>query len=520
MTVRRLDGVKIKPGSDEGALKSAAAKKLGVVEKAFSIRRILRKSIDARDKTDVRIVYSLAVETRAGRGLPEYREGYRSLKDIPKSRPSKPVKVLIVGAGPAGLYAALTLAEAGVRPVLIDRGGGVAEREIAVNRLRNEGVLDTECNVQYGIGGAGLFSDGKLNSGISAEMFSAVFGELHTLGAPEEILYSAMPHVGTDVLRKVLKNAAKAVTDAGGEIRTGAKLVDIRIENGRCVGGELANGDYIAADAVMLAIGHSAFDTFRMLREKGIDMVPKPFSVGVRIEHPQSMINEARYGAFASMLPPAYYKESAVASDGRGVYSFCMCPGGEVIVSSSEEDTLVTNGMSNYKRDGSNANSAVLVSVTPKDFGNELFGGFYARARAERAAYTAGGGGYYAPIEYFGKLVGKKAVLKTEPTALPGVKEADLKEYLPEFIVKDITEGITAFARHIPGFDMPGAVLTGVETRSSCPVRIVRNDLGESNIPGIYPIGEGAGYAGGITSSAVDGVKAALKLLTAFASRG
>lgn len=516
MNVKRLDNVKVAPGLDEGALKAAAAKKLGLRENAFSIYKILRKSIDARDKTNVKYVYSLAIETGLGKGLPDYRPGYGRIADIPKARPKNPPKVLIVGAGPAGLYAALTLLEAGVKPVLIDRGGGVDERENALEKLRKSGILDGECNVQYGVGGAGLFSDGKLNSGISNELFSAVFGELHAFGAPEEILYSAMPHVGTDVLRTVLKNAVKVFTDGGGELRTGTKLSDIRVENGKFIGAELGNGDYIAADAMMTAIGHSAFDTFKMLRKRGLYMEPKPFSIGVRIEHPQDMINRARYGKFAEILPPAYYKEHAVASDGRGVYSFCMCPGGEVIVSSSEPDTLVTNGMSNYMRDGRNANSAILVSVTPRDFGTELFGGFTARACAERAAFIAGGGGYYAPVQYYGNLIGKPIADRVEPTALPGVREADLKEYLPEFVVKDIAEGIMAFSRHIPGFDMSGAVLTGVESRSSCPVRIVRDEGGESNIRGIYPIGEGAGYAGGITSSAVDGVKAALKLLSKF----
>lgn len=514
MGFKRLDNIKVAPGSDADALIAAIAKKLGT--KSFSVYRILRKSIDARNKRDVKIVYSVALDTRAGRALPDYREGYRSLAEIPKNIPINAPKVLIVGAGPAGLFAALTLQRAGVNPILIDRGGSVEEREASVTALKSAGLLDPECNVQYGVGGAGLFSDGKLNSGIAAELFPAVFGELCAFGAPEEIMYLAKPHVGTDVLKTVLNNAVGSFIAAGGVLKTHSKLSDIRIKNGKISGAELGSGEYIACDAMMIGIGHSAFDTFGMLAARGLKMQPKPFSIGVRIEHRQELINEAQYGAFAHLLPPADYKLHTVSSDKRGVYSFCMCPGGEVVVSSSEENTLVTNGMSNYMRDGRNANSAILVSVSPNDFNGSLFGGFEARAQFERAAYKAGGGGYFAPIEYFGSLIGKKAENKVSPTALPGVKEAPTKSYLPPFVVQGIREGITAFGRQIAGFDCPGAVLTGAETRSSCPVRILRGDSGESNIAGIYPIGEGAGYAGGITSSAVDGVKAAIKLLSRY----
>lgn len=512
-----IDSVKLKPGHTEDELKVAAAKKAGIPVRKLESIRILRKSVDARDRENVRLVYSLAVSAAgANRRFPEYRESVNSVAGLVTRKVAKPLRVAVVGAGPAGLMAALTLLAGGIRPVLIERGGDAAARTSAVERLKTEGVLDTECNVQYGMGGAGLFSDGKLNSGISREYFPAVFGELVSLGAPKDILYESHPHVGTDVLKEVVANASARLTSEGAEIKTFTRLDDMEVADGKVVGIKLSNGEKLAVDAVILAIGHSAFDTFRMLAAKGVLMEPKPFSVGVRIEHPQALVNERRYGKFAPLLPPAEYKFSAKSSSGRGVYTFCMCPGGEVVVSSSDLDTVVTNGMSYRARNGANANSAILVSVAPSDFNGNLFGGFEFRSRIERAAYAAGGGGYGAPVQYLGDLVGIPVKNRLESTVLPRGRECDLESVLPRFVMDGIKDAAAAFDHNMKGFMASGSPLVGAETRSSCPVRILRGESGESSIGGIYPAGEGAGWAGGITSSAVDGVKAALKIIRKY----
>lgn len=509
-----VESVKLDPGHSPEDLKRAAAKKAGVPVRSVQELSILRRSIDARDRDRVRIVYNVALSAaRTPGGCREYRPGAISVAELAKAYKPEPVKVAVVGAGPAGLMAALTLSAGGIKPVLIERGGSAEARTAAVAALNAAGVLDPECNVQYGMGGAGLFSDGKLNSGISREYFSAVFGELVSLGAPDDILYESHPHIGTDILRQIVVAAEKKLRDNGAEIRDNTRLDDIDVKDGKIASVKLSDGDEIAVDAVILGIGHSAFDTFRMLASRGVLMEPKPFSVGVRIEHPQSFVNESRYGKFAPLLPAAEYKFSAKTLSGRGVYTFCMCPGGKVVLSSSDKDTIVTNGMSYRARDGANANAAILVSVTPNDFDGSLFGGFTFRNRYERAAFEAGGGGYSAPLEYLGDAVGKRVTDKVSPTVLPAGRECDLYSVLPRFVMDGILDGISAFDRQMNGFAMPGAVMTGVETRSSCPVRILRNAAGESSVAGIYPVGEGAGWAGGITSSAVDGIKAALLLL-------
>ena len=509
-----VDGIKLRPGHAPEELIASAAKKLGLRESAVKSFKIVRRSIDARDRENVRIVYSLRAECDIKtRRCPEYEPKPSRIKDLIGRKAGKDIKVAVVGAGPAGLIAALTLCEGGLRPVVIERGGTVKKRSEAVGRFRAEGVLDPENNVQYGMGGAGLFSDGKLNTGISKEFIPAFFGELVAMGAPEDILYEAKPHVGTDVLRPVMENIAERLVSLGAEIKTDTRLDDITVKDGKLTELMLSDGERLPVDAAVMGIGHSAFDTFEMLAARGVAMEPKAFSVGVRIEHPQAMINEARYGKFAPLLPPADYKFSAATRDLRGVYTFCMCPGGEVVVSSSDPGTVVTNGMSYRSRSGSNANAAILVSVTPSDFNGDLFGGFSFREKIERAAFHAGGGGYKAPAEYFGELIGKRPENRVAPSALPGIRETDLYSVLPRFILDGVIDGVNAFDRYIPGFSSPGAVLIAAETRSSCPVRILRGETGESNISGLYPVGEGAGWAGGITSSAADGIKTALKII-------
>lgn len=512
-----VDSVKLNPGHSEDELKFAAAKKAGIGAGKISEIKILRKSIDARDRENVKLVYNLALSANGvRRRFPEYVESADSVAALVKNKVAKPLRVAVIGAGPAGLMAALTLQAGGINPVLIERGGDAEAREKAVNALKSQGVLNTECNVQYGMGGAGLFSDGKLNSGISREYFPAVFGELVSLGAPKDILYESHPHVGTDKLKDVVTNASARLRSGGTEIKTFSRLDDIEVSDGKIVGIALSTGERLAVDAVILAIGHSAFDTFRMLASKGVLMEPKPFSVGVRIEHPQAFINEGRYGNFAPLLPPAEYKFSAKSASGRGVYTFCMCPGGEVIVSSSDPGTVVTNGMSYRARSGSNANAAILVSVTPSDFDGSLFGGFEFRSRIERAAFAAGGGRYGAPVQYLGDFIGMPVKNKLPPTVSPVGGECDLTTVLPRFVADGLKDAVAAFDLNLKGFMAPGSPLIGAETRSSCPVRILRGESGESSIGGIFPAGEGAGWSGGITSSAVDGVKAALKLMRKF----
>lgn len=514
-----LKEIKLFPGSGEKELRAAAASRLGVSESDIAGVETVRRSVDARKKDDIRIVYSAAVTLAKPLKNAEPYECPRY--ELPtESRLAR--RPLVVGAGPAGLMAAYTLAHAGARPILIERGLPVDERAKKAETFFASGALDTECNVQFGEGGAGTFSDGKLTTGIKNERIAKVLEIFIENGAPAEIAYEAKPHVGTDRLPAMVASIRRRIAEMGGEVFFSAKLTDLDVSCGAVKGARCLIGgreEYIETDRVILAVGHSARDTFEMLFEKGVAMKAKPFSVGVRVEHLQSEINKAMYGAMwdSPFLGAADYKLAAHLPDGRGVYTFCMCPGGSVVAAASEEGGVVTNGMSAYARDGENANSALLVGVDERDFGAGALDGVRFQQRLERRAFAAGGGGYRAPAFRMDELLSGAAFGGfggVEPTYRPGVTHCPPEEFLPRFVYASIAEGVKRFAAKIKGFDCPDAVLTGPETRSSSPVRVLRGEGMQSlNVAGLYPCGEGAGYAGGIMSSAVDGIAVAEKAL-------
>lgn len=483
---------------------------------------VLKRSIDARK--GLRYVMSFEVslrdESAIKTGKNVRRTESRPEYTLPTRIQGKTEKVVIVGAGPCGLFAGLVLAHAGYAPLIIERGKTVDERSRDVQSFFAGGALDTESNVQFGEGGAGTFSDGKLNTGISDERISFVLKTFVSAGASEEILYDAKPHVGTDKLREIVKNIRRRIEDEGGRFSFCSRLSDVVLgSNGEIRAVKYERGGETfeeRTDALVLAIGHSARDTYEMLERRGIFLEPKPFSIGVRIEHPQKMINKALYH---DEKITASYKLSHRASSGRGVYTFCMCPGGYVVSGASEKGGIAVNGMSENARNGENSNSAILVGVNPSDYPEGALGGIEFQRRYERLAYGLTNS-YLAPCQRYGDFKAgreSKGFGEVSPTYKPGVVPSDIRRCLPGFAVNGIREGIEAFSQKIRGFNMDDALLTGVETRSSSPVRITRKESMESLLnPGVYPAGEGAGYAGGITSSAVDGIKVAEKILERF----
>ena len=434
---------------------------------------------------------------------------------------------LVVGMGPAGLFCALILAENGYRPIIIDRGDCVADRVNAHARFCSERVLDPESNIQFGAGGAGTFSDGKLLTRINDAKCSYVLETLRRFGAPDEVTVKAKPHIGTDILRRVVDNILCEIERLGGEVIYRCKLTDIDLMPSGNVKVKTSRGE-MECSAVVLALGHSARDTYEMLIKKNFSIIPKPISVGVRIEHKRSFIEEALYGKFAGLesLGAAEYALSDTKGE-RGVYTFCMCPGGEVVAAASEEGGVVVNGMSAYARDGENSNSAIAVSVRPDDFetvdGNLALGAIAYQRKIERAAFIAGGSDYSAPVQTVGDFLGGKSgrePYEVYPTYMGGnsFKCADMNDVLPSYVCDSLKYGLNSFDKKIRGFAMDGALLSGAETRTSAPVRILRGeDMRAVGMGSIYPCGEGAGYAGGITSAAVDGIKTALAIAERFA---
>lgn len=517
------------PFSSNDSPTMLCAKYLGIREKEIRSVKILKKSIDSRKKPLIFYIYNLAVSVENeerffnSKKYPEVSKYTSDLYSFPYGglRFDKPP--VIVGAGPAGLFAALCLAEAGVKCILLERGKCVQQRKEDVERFWKTGVLSENSNVQFGEGGAGTFSDGKLVTGNKDKRIPYIFSRFVEFGAPDEIMYDAKPHVGTDILHMVVKNLRNHLISLGCEVRFQHKLERIYINGGSVCGALISSpdSDYeIEADNIILAPGNSARDTFRMMNGIGVPMSPKSFAVGVRIEHRQEDVNNAQYGEAATLgtLPASSYKLVEHVENGRTVYSFCVCPGGQVVAAASEKGGVVTNGMSYHARDGENINGGLLVSVSPSDFGDTLFGGMEFQEKLEKAAFTYGGGDYKAPAQLVGDFLKKKPSSKcgkVSPTYLPGVKYGDLREVLPDFITDSIAMALPKMERKIEGYSSPDAVLTAVETRSSCPVRIDRDENCQSKIKGLFPCGEGAGYAGGITSSAIDGIRCAEALCAA-----
>ncbi len=519
----RIREISLPPEHDVNQLGYEAARLLKVSNSKVRKLKIVRRSVDARKKPDVRIVYTVDVQLNGNENKILKQSGCKraaiapvSYYKLPKVKTDLPRRPVVVGFGPAGMFAALVLALTGQKPIVLERGADVDTRHQKVAAFWKNGQLDEQTNVQFGEGGAGTFSDGKLNTGVNNPRIGWVLEQMVKAGAGEDILFDAKPHVGTDVLLQVVRNIRQRIISLGGEVRFGEQVTEFLQGNGNICGVKTQKGEVIACDQVILAIGHSARDTFEQLHGDGICMEAKPFAMGVRIEHPQQVVDLAQYGKLDPVLPPADYK-LVKHLDEETVYTFCMCPGGFVVAAASETGGVVTNGMSYADRAGDNANAALLVSLNPKDFpGEGPLAGMYWQRAIEQAAYRVSRD-YRAPAQRVGDFLTGKASAASgdvQPTYQPGVVWCDLHQVLPEKITGALKTALPMLDGNLKGFAHPDAVLTAPETRSSSPVRIVRDESKQSvSLKGLYPAGEGAGYAGGIMSAAIDGMLCAEALL-------
>ena len=521
----KVNQIKVKIDQNRKEFPRLIAKKLNLRVNDIKNVKLIKRSIDARNKDNVHYSCSFSFEISIDEQVFLSKVPHKLITKIEERQPltlyKTNKKIIIVGAGPSGLFTALLLLKAGNQVIIIERGEDVDKRKESVESFFETAVLNPDSNIQFGEGGAGTFSDGKLTTSINNPLIQDILEIFVSAGAPEEILYEAKPHIGTDYLVTVVKNLRKQIIDLGGTILFETKLVDIVMNENKLKAIKVKNKDTILEvylDALVLAIGHSARDTYEMLHKHNIEMQQKTFAVGVRIEHPQDFINVSQYGEkFKHKLGAADYKLAYHTKDNRGVYTFCMCPGGYVVASSSEEGHLVVNGMSEFARDGKNANSAILVNIFPSDFSSDdPLEGIRFQRDLERKAFLLGGSDYSAPISLLKDYMENAFSAKLEdviPTYRPRTRLVNINHIFPDFINTALKEGIESFNRKIDGFNMDNAVITGVESRSSSPLRIVRNEHFETNIKGVYPIGEGAGYAGGITSSCLDGLKFALDFM-------
>lgn len=518
----RVSELKLPIDGTQKQLEKKLAKALRVPVEEILGYRIFKRSLDARKKDAIHYVYVVDVEVKQEKRIlerkqekhlsptPDLTYHFPKGEKMPENRP------VVAGFGPAGMFAGLLLAEMGLRPIILERGGDVDSRRQAVDTFWKTGCLDTKNNVQFGEGGAGTFSDGKLTTRIKDPRCRKVLEELVEAGAPEEILYDAKPHIGTDLLRGIVKQIREKIIRLGGEVRFFSQLDGFAFAEGALRGVHLQDGTVLQTADLVLALGHSARDTFTLLEQEAFALEQKPFAMGVRIEHPQKMIDAAQYGGAAGRLPAAEYRLTYTTQKGRGVYTFCMCPGGYVVAAASEEGRLAVNGMSEYARDGKNANSALLVQVFPEDFGStHPLAGMWFQQELEEKAFRAGGGDYTAPVQRVGSFLGQPepSLAEVEGTYRPAVRECDMTEIFPPFMIEALREALPAMGRKLKGFDRADALLTAVESRSSSPIRILRDETGMClRHIGVYPAGEGAGYAGGIVSAAVDGIYVAEKI--------
>ena len=521
----RLTDIRLPLNHPEIAIKNAILKRINISEKDLVQFKIFKRGYDARKHNDIRLVYTIDIEAKNEKGiLYKFRKNNQikikpdtQYKLVAKADPNVQERPIIIGTGPCGIFAGLVLAQMGFNPILLERGKKVKERTEDTFGFWRKGELNPESNVQFGEGGAGTFSDGKLHTQTKDKNNRGrkVLEEFVAAGAPNEILYISKPHIGTLKLVKIVKNMRNKIIDLGGEVRFQSRVDDLIIKDSQVLGVVLSNGEEILSKHVILAIGHSARDTFEMLLKKDINIEAKSFSIGLRIEHPQGLIDTCQFGENAGnpILGAADYKLVHHGSNGRSVYTFCMCPGGTVLASSSEPNSIVTNGMSQYSRNEGNANSAIVVEVSPKDFPGNPLAGIEFQRKWEKAAFILGGENYDAPGQLLGDFMANRPSKNfgdVMPSYKPGVKLGSLDSCLPDYVLTSIREALPFFNKKIKGFLLDDAILTGVETRTSSPIRIIRDKSHQSiSLKGLYPSGEGAGYAGGILSSAVDGIKAA-----------